>query len=100
MSENKSNTVRGLWEKSPPTPKVGTTEESNIGYNPLRGSYGETDRVLRDKTPGELMAEKPNSRKLAMDAMCWDCQGGDHADDGWKWNIGNCTMDSCPLWKW
>lgn len=48
------------------------------------------------KTPLEKFAEKP-TRKYAIEAKCYDCQGGDGADSGWKWAIGNCPCDDCPL---
>lgn len=41
---------------------------------------------------------KPVSRKLAIDAHCFDCQGGD-ADKGWKWRIANCECAAtCSLY--
>ena len=49
------------------------------------------------KTPFEKLSERPNSLRLAIDAMCWDCQGRD-ADPGVKWRIGNCVSLKCPLY--
>ena len=88
---------RGLYANQPPTPDKGTNQPSNVTHNPLRGSYEEPKGGLRDRTPGERLSQKPTSRKLAMEAMCWDCQGGEHADPGWKWAIGNCNCTTCPL---
>ena len=100
MSTSDSYAERGLYENQPPTPGKCITKKSQVAQNPLRGSYGGTDRVLREKSPGERLLEKPTSRKLAMEAMCWDCQGGSESsppDPGWKWAIGNCTILACPL---
>ena len=99
MSISETDAERGSHENSPPTPVQGTAKQSNVAHNPLRGSYREVNTLIQEKTPGERLAEKPKSRKLAMEAMCWDCQGGDHADNGWKWQIGNCLSDTCPIWN-
>jgi len=40
----------------------------------------------------------PKSRRLAMDAMCWQCQCGD-ADPAPRWRIGNCRVITCALWR-
>lgn len=48
------------------------------------------------RSPTELAREKPNSRRLAIYAMCYECQGGG-ADPGWRWAIGNCGIKDCPL---
>ena len=100
MSTSDSYAERGSYANQPPTPAKGTAKQSNVTQSVLRGSYGGTNKVLRERTPGERLAEKPSSRKLAMDAMCWDCQGGSESsppDPGWKWAIGNCSLTTCPL---
>ena len=54
------------------------------------------ERRAARQSPGELALSHPQSRKYAMEAMCWECLGsGD--DAGWKWGIGNCTSPQCSL---
>lgn len=47
--------------------------------------------------PIEKARNKPNSLRLAVNAMCFDCQGRDH-DPKVKWRIGNCECKECPLY--
>lgn len=43
-------------------------------------------------------ASNKTSRKLAINAMCYQCQGGGH-DPGTIDGIRNCTCEkTCPLW--
>jgi hypothetical protein len=45
---------------------------------------------------------KPNSLRLAINAMCFQCFGGtakDMPDSGWKKLIGTCTAKGCALWN-
>ena len=49
------------------------------------------------KTPMERREENPESRRLAMEAMCYQCQGED-ADPCWQWRVGNCEVKHCALW--
>lgn len=51
------------------------------------------------KTPGEKLAENPRSMRAAINAMCWQCMGGDGADPGWRNMIRNCTSPKCALWN-
>jgi len=46
--------------------------------------------------PIERAKKNPNSRAMAMKAMCWDCQGRDY-DPAVRWRIGNCECPECPL---
>lgn len=41
--------------------------------------------------------KSPKSLRLAVNAMCWQCQGED-ADPCVKWRIGNCEVKGCALW--
>ena len=52
---------------------------------------------IRQLTPRERLERNPNSKKYAIEAKFWDCQGGEHADSGWQWAIGNCEVLRCPL---
>jgi len=54
------------------------------------------DVTIERLTPIEKAKRNPNSRKLAVDAKCYECQGF-NADPAVKWRIGNCQMDDCPL---
>jgi hypothetical protein len=40
---------------------------------------------------------RPKSLRLAVNAKCWDCQGG-FADPNPRWRIGNCAVTRCPLY--
>ncbi len=50
------------------------------------------------KTPYERAAENPKSRRLAIHAQCFSCEGED-SDPGWKARIGSCTIPTCPLYS-
>lgn len=41
--------------------------------------------------------KKKCSRKNAIHAKCYDCQGGS-ADPALAWRLGNCEIPSCPLY--
>lgn len=45
--------------------------------------------------------EDRDTRKTAIDAMCWQCMGGS-ADEkhGVREEIRNCTASNCPLYAW
>jgi len=45
----------------------------------------------------ERAAANPKSRKAAIAAKCWDCQGGD-ADPAPKRRIRECPSTGCPLY--
>jgi hypothetical protein len=46
--------------------------------------------------PLEKAAKNPTSLRLAINAKCWDCQGGD-CDPGIRQRIGACSVTKCPL---
>lgn len=52
----------------------------------------------RRRTPLDVIREKPSSLRAAVNAKCYDCEGGD-ADPCVQWRIGNCVMDECPLFN-
>ena len=47
--------------------------------------------------PIERAKRNPKSLRAAIDAKCWDCEGGD-ADPAPHWRIGNCVCPDCPLY--
>lgn len=47
--------------------------------------------------PIERAKRNPKSRRLAVNAKCFDCQGRD-ADPCVAWRIGNCEIPACALW--
>jgi hypothetical protein len=49
------------------------------------------------RNPLEQAAANPRSRKVAIKAKCWDCQGGD-GDPGVFRRIRECPSSGCPLW--
>ncbi len=50
------------------------------------------------KNPMEKAAERPDSLRLAINAMCYDCIGQD-ADPDWRGSIRECSCTKCPLWS-
>jgi hypothetical protein len=46
--------------------------------------------------PIQKLAANPTSLRLAINAKCWDCQGGD-ADPNPRGRIGTCECLTCPL---
>lgn len=61
-----------------------------------RRKQAESGDGIKHRTPTEKLQDNPTSRKLAIDAMCYECQGGG-ADAGTKWSVGNCPCTNCPL---
>mgnify|MGYP003380683406 CR=1 FL=1 len=54
--------------------------------------------VTKVCNPIERAQRNPTNKRLAIAAMCWDCQGRD-ADPHSRWRIGNCTSPDCPLYS-
>lgn len=46
--------------------------------------------------PDEKARRNPTSLRLAINAKCWDCQGG-KADPGIRERIANCGVERCSL---
>lgn len=57
---------------------------------------GEVQRGER-KNPIEKLATNPKSLRLAVNAKCFDCEGGD-SDPGVRGRIGTCKVTGCGLW--
>lgn len=53
---------------------------------------------LKVLNPIEKAADNPKSLRLAVNAFCWDCVGGD-ADPGPKQRVRDCAVQGCPLWS-
>jgi hypothetical protein len=51
---------------------------------------------LRVLNPLERAAQDPKSMRKAVNAKCYDCQGGD-ADYGVRERIRSCDVVRCPL---
>lgn len=47
-------------------------------------------------TPIEKLAEKPQSLRLAINAMCYDCMGRTSTSTS---DIRGCTAKTCPLFN-
>lgn len=48
--------------------------------------------------PMQKALANPRSPKMAIRAMCWQCEGG-FADPGVRQRVGACAKEgSCPLW--
>lgn len=51
-------------------------------------------------SPAERAAANPKSLRLAICAMCFNCQGGDmQAPHVTKSFVRDCKTKSCPLWS-
>jgi hypothetical protein len=50
-------------------------------------------------TPAEKAAANPTSRSLAINAKCFDCVGGEHADGGYRRCIRECPSTRCALYQ-
>ena len=46
--------------------------------------------------PLEKARQNPKSRKLAINAKCFECEGEDY-DPGWTTRIRTCIIPNCPL---
>ena len=53
--------------------------------------------VPQRRNPIEKAHANPTSLRAAIDAKCFDCEGGD-ADPSIWWRIGNCVCPDCPLY--
>lgn len=51
----------------------------------------------RRRNPIEKAQANPASLRAAIDAKCFDCEGGD-ADPRVQWRIANCVCPDCPLY--
>lgn len=49
------------------------------------------------RNPIQKAQANPTSLRAAIDAKCWDCEGGD-ADPCIQWRVGNCVSPDCPLY--
>ena len=56
---------------------------------------------MKYKNPIQTHLLNPNSRKLAINAHCFDCCGGINADDnkGVKSEIKHCAVIDCSLFR-
>jgi hypothetical protein len=72
------------------------TEALKRAHEVMQARREAGEKIVR-KTPMEKLAEKPNSLRRAVSAMCWQCQG-ENADPGVTWRIGNCTITGCALY--
>jgi hypothetical protein len=53
---------------------------------------------VKKMNPLERAQANPKSTRMAINAKCWDCEGGD-ADAHVGWRIGNCTCEkTCGLY--
>jgi len=51
---------------------------------------------VKKLSPAEKASKKPQSLRLAINAKCYDCVGGDM---GHRADIKLCPMDDCPLFN-
>ncbi len=52
---------------------------------------------VQRRNPIEKANANPTNLRAAIDAKCFDCEGGD-ADPCIQWRIGNCVCPDCPLY--
>lgn len=74
-----------------PEPSFGERMKKAIAERAAAGIV--TERL----DPIERARRNPTSIRMAVNAKCWDCQGGDD-DPHPRWRIGNCTTPACPLY--
>ena len=53
--------------------------------------------ALEQLDPIEKARRNPRSLRAAINGMCWSCQGGG-GNPSTRWLIGNCEVETCPLW--
>ena len=56
----------------------------------------ERGEVVR-RTPLEKLRDRPTSLRAAVTAKCFDCVGGEHADQGYRRAVRECPAGACPL---
>jgi hypothetical protein len=56
----------------------------------------ENGEAVERKNPIEKAKARPESLRLAINAMCYDCIGQD-ADPDWRGSIRECLCKDCPL---
>ena len=54
------------------------------------------DGTIKRLNPLEKAKQNPRSLRLAVNAMCYECEGGGF-DDGWRGRIKYCIIPDCPL---
>jgi hypothetical protein len=52
--------------------------------------------TIKRLNPLEKARQNPKSRKLAVNAKCFECEGEDY-DPGWQVRIKTCIIPDCPL---
>ena len=74
------------------------TVESEAGHTATQALNVGVDQGSESLTqPPAVLARKPKSLRAAINAKCWDCQGG-NSDPAPGWRIGNCVCPECPLY--
>jgi hypothetical protein len=68
-------------------------QEAAKAYREQRKAAGLSTR----RTPYERSQDNPTSLRLAINAMCWQCQGED-ADPNNRGRIRECQITGCALW--
>ena len=109
-TESESNTDPGGEAGPGPTSSPAEAEKPTADTKkgrPLDKARAESLRVRQERIAAGLSAvpdaiEKalanPQSRQLAIEGKCFDCEGG-NADPGLHWRIGNCDIgpERCTL---
>ena len=73
------------------------TEESPSGHSSTDHRKTLQTEKYHRFNPIEKAKRKPMSLRLAVNAKCWECQGGS-SDPHPRWRIGNCEVVDCPLY--
>lgn len=60
----------------------------------LRREMTERGEVLKQRNPMEVWEENKTSLRKSINAMCFDCNGGEHYRSRTKY----CQIYDCPLW--
>lgn len=89
----------------PPSPEQAGTPETATRKGPSAKARARAAEVREIRKaaglstrldPIEKARRNPKSLRLAINAKCFDCEGG-NADPCVQWRIGNCDIERCPL---
>jgi hypothetical protein len=102
--ETTDRTVTGTPDGLGPAGQGDTANESSGGTS--GAARKGLERIAELRASGELRAERldplekarrnPKSLRLAVNAKCFDCEGG-NADPNVQRRIGTCSIAACPL---
>jgi hypothetical protein len=104
MSNTHSETVTTRQAPSPRPERHPPNDTANSPSGATARGIAERAAVRRASgikaerlDPLAKAARNPKSLRLAVNAKCFDCEGGD-SDPNVRLRIGTCEIRTCPLW--